>query len=112
MKLSTAQKKVIDDATAKIDFARSHNFYDWYRKAMNCATYSDDRIDQVMARNDEKLFGIGGKEYEMRSYEGYKNGEVLVTANTKTLAKLEEMGVIKIIKEGGMYPDLIKVINY
>lgn len=110
MKLSTAQKKVIDDATAKIDFARSHNFYDWYRHAYNCATYSDSDIDDHVAKWDCKYPRLAG--YHHKNYERYINGEAVVTANTRTLKRLEMIGLIEIVEEGGMYPDWIKVINY
>lgn len=112
MKLSQAQQRVIDQATREIDFARTHNFYDWYRHAMNCATWSDSEIDDHMEKEGAQWNGLGGKEYELREYDNRKKGQALVMANTKTLASLERLGIIEIINEGGTYPDTIKVINY
>lgn len=111
-KFSKVQEEILNRAKAEIDFARDHNFYDWYRHVFNCNFYTDERIDERMKEQEEKWNGIGGKAYEEDHYNRYRNGITLVTANTRTLAALEKLGAIRIVKEGGSYPDWIEVIGY
>lgn len=109
MKLSKAQTKVMETAKSNIDEARSINFHDWYRIHFNSKGESDDQIDEKIAK-DEKAYNMEG--YYHGRYEEERNGITLVMANTKTLKKMVEMGLIELVEEGGFYPDKIRIINY
>lgn len=111
IKLTPAQQKIMDRAQAQIDYARQHTFYDWYRHAYNTAkTLTDEEIDKCIKDWNTSCPTL--KDYERKSYEGARNGEAIMTTNTKTLTALVNMGLIKIIKLGGNYPDTIQILNY
>lgn len=110
MKLSKAQTEVMEMAKAKIDQARALNFYDWYRDRFNSKGESDDQIDEEIARFGKAYPSMTGWYHNM--YENERNGITLITANTRTLKKMVEMGLIELVEEGGLYPDKIRIINY
>ena len=91
MKLSNAQQKVMDEAKETIDYARTHTLYEW---AGGIESFAEDY-----------------KEY----YENNRKGIVLTRCNSKTLEKLENLGLIEILydsknKKDGI--DHVKVLNY
>lgn len=117
MKLSKAQITVLEDAKARIDFARSHDFYDWYRNGYSWyENKSNEEIDARLKKLDETDHKIGGTEYELTRYEWNRNGiDYLCHASSKTIIKLEELGLIEIIKDsnGEYYGfDQIRILNY
>ena len=112
MRLSKAQQAVMDAAKSKIDFARSANYYDWIRRAY--FTYKEVTDDQVLEiiEHDKKIFGY---DYCAKNFEEEKNGITIVQCNSKTLYKLQEYGLIEIIKDSKGQTcgiDTIKVLNY
>lgn len=109
MKLSKAQTEVMEMAKARIDEARSLSFYEWYRIHFNAKNYTDAQIDDEIARFDKHINEEG---WHHNMYENARNAITLVTANTRTLRKMEEMGLIELVKDGGSYPDHIRLINY
>lgn len=111
IKLTPAQQKVMEQAYAQIDYARTHNFYDWYRNGRKSAKHiTDEEIDKRI--KDWNTTYPELKDYHRKSYEGSKNGEAIIIANTKTLNALVNMGLIKIIELTGTYTDTIQVLNY
>lgn len=109
-KLTKAQEAVLNEAKANIDFARSVNFYDWYRVSYNANQKSDEDIEKQI--NKPLYKDIGGRAYFEGIYKNEIKGITLVMCNTRTLKALENLGYIRIINEGGSYPDRIEVIGY
>lgn len=112
MKLSKAQQEVMNQAKEKIDFARSANYYDWIRRSY--FPYKEVTDDQVLEtiEHDKKIFGY---DYIAKTFEEEKNGITIVQCNSRTLYKLQEYGLIEIVKDskGQTYGiDTIKVLNY
>lgn len=102
IKLSKAQEKVMEQAYKDIDLARNNNYEAWVRKYIK--GFTDEYIEERIRLEDRKDW-----------YEDRKNGIVLTSCNTKTLRKLEELGLIKIIKDstGSTWGiDIVKVLNY
>ena len=117
VKISKAQQMVLDDAKKDIDFARAYEtFEEWLRAGyarrgdkdyyINKLGYTEEKYNDMVAE------WIKREEWKREYYEADKVGCPLVTANTRTLRKLEEMGLIEVVEEGGSYPDRIKVIGY
>lgn len=104
MKLSGAQKEIIEKAHNEIDFARTHTIIEWATKCLGylgreLEEYEIDRVESYA--NDYKKY-----------YEREKNGIVLCRANSRTIKKLEEMGFVEILEVGGSFPDTLKILNY
>lgn len=100
-KLSKAQQAVMDQAKKDIDDARKMEYPEWLE------SHSSIRKDCL-----EKYVAEG---YLKDSWEERKTGVVLTHCNSKTLVKLEEMGLIEIIRDsnGDTYGiDIVKVLNY
>jgi len=115
-KLSKAQQEVLDIAKERIDFARTHNFYDWFRQYnRTCRNHTDEEVRKEI---DERTANgwIGNWEWETTRYEWNRNGiDYLCHASSATIKKLESLGLIEIIKDsnGEYYGfDQIKVLNY
>ena len=110
VKLTPAQQKVMDKAYKDIDDARNNDFYGWYNIVYNCK-HTKEEIDEEVKRWVDRY----NENYYHENYENRKNGMVLTHCNTKTLRKLEEMGLIKIIEDStgthiGL--DVVQVLNY
>ena len=124
-KLSKAQQKVMDDAKAKIDFARTHTLREWAQKKTRnteekiawrverCANYGCTA--EEMRQGLEKEISDYMKNYS-KCYENEKNAIVYTSeVNSRTLEKLESFGMIEIIydSKGQTFGiDTIKVVNY
>ena len=99
MKLTAAQQKVMDHATGRIDFARTHSFEEWFHKGF--PGWDFDRTN--------------GDPYYEKRFDEEKAGITLVTCNSRTLYKLRDMGLIEIIRDtsGSHFNvDEIRVLNY
>lgn len=122
-KLSKAQQTVMDDAKRKIDFARTHTLREWaatkrYPTGYNHITdrwnsygWSTKEEAVQSCENDITRYGENYGKY----YENEKSGIVLATCNSRTLVKLEQMGLIEIIYDSNgthFGIDTIKVLNY
>lgn len=115
-KLSNAQIKVLNGAKERIDFARTHDFYDWYmRTASNFEQkniHSNDELEKYLSNKyGRDLRGVYKKNY-MDNINGI---DYLCHASSKTIAKLESLGLIEIIKDsnGEYYGlDVIRILNY
>lgn len=104
MKLSKAQEKVMENAKRQIDEARSMDYPEWL---MHGNDYYEDHKDAWVKAVSEGRF----KEY----WENNRNGIVLTRCNSRTLAKLEEYGLIKIIEDskGEQFGvDTVQILNY
>ena len=110
IKLTPAQQKVMDRAYKDIDEARNNDFYGWFKIAYKCNETKEEIDERV-----ERWYNRYHENYYHENYEKTKNGMVLTHCNTKTLRKLEEMGLIKIIEDStgtkfGL--DVVQVLNY
>lgn len=97
MKLSKAQAKVIDWMKYVIDGARNNDI----------KTYAGGSWDYI--------HHPGHLEKIERMYEENRNGIVEIRCNSKTLVKLEEMGLIEIIYDSNgehFGVDKAKLLNY
>ena len=118
-KLSKAQNEIMTNAYEKIDFARSHSIEEWAMKKTNVPPanhpwskwyieeYGQLRYEAYKRERIEEHIERFGKYYELE-----KKGIILCQANSRTLNKLEELGLIKLHKDGGSYPDTIEILNY
>lgn len=114
-KLTKAQTEVVDEAKRKIDEAReAKSFEDYKIKSFekNTSSLKDENYRKYVLNIYLSQLKRGEYEWERKYYEKYKTGLVLVTANTKTLKKLEELGIIELVSVGNSYPDWIKLLNY
>ena len=104
MKLSKAQQNIIDKAKANIDKARSMDYQEWLLEKHPVYRTFDDEYRIAISQEKEK-----------EHYENERNGIVEITCNSRSLAKLKEMGIIEIIRDskGKSYGiDIIKILNY
>lgn len=112
MKLSKAQQAVIDKAKKDIDFARNSSFSDWHQKAFRCTPEEEDaHLRRVGNEKDVEWH----RNWSTKRFEEEKAGIVLTMCNSRTLAKLSELGLIEIIQDsnGQHYGiDTVKVLNY
>ena len=114
MKLTKEQERVMNQAKADIDFARTHTFIEWVKESIypyeshNNMHEDSWYMHEVYANN---LFDRLNKWYENE-----KNGRVLThRCNSRTLYKLEEYRLIRIETDGkdtGSAIDTIWVLNY
>lgn len=123
MKLSKAQAQILEYAHKVIDEARDMEYPDWL--------YSKNHYYQIpkwMTDETSPYYNPEGAEFrrkqfeeavareEMKDYwQAYRDGKVLTHCNSKTLVKLESLGLIEIIYDsnGEYYGlDWIRVLNY
>lgn len=102
VKLSKAQEKVMEKAYEKINRARECKDYEEY--VMKKTSFSEaGKLEEIKERRYE--------EYYKMELEGI----VLIQCNSKTLRKLEELGLVKILYDstGSHFGiDTVKVLNY
>jgi len=123
MKLSKAQAEVMEEAKKKIDRARSMDYPEWlmathnYYQVPKWATdetspsYNPRYAESLRKRFDEAVAKEEWKDY----WEMERNGIVLTRCNSRTLKKLEEYGLIKIIYDSNgehIGIDTVQVLNY
>ena len=119
MKLSKAQEEVINNAKARIDFARTQNFFGWYmgyyagnyeRKNIHTPEELDAYLENRTGRDNRTM-----KDLTTERYQNAINGIVPCIANSRTLKKLEELGIIEIIYDSNgdrLGLDEIRILNY
>lgn len=122
MKLTKAQTEVMEKAKARIDFARTHDFYDWFRDRWSFseekASWSKEQIDDYYKDMDKRFnnSNISFKDEDMNEYIDFTKGiDSSCHTNSKTLVKLEEMGLIEIIYDSNgdkIGIDKIRILNY
>ena len=108
-KLSKAQEAILNEAKKNIDEARSYKTYEEYAYNTSYRFYSrfssfEEAIQEI---REDSLYDIG-----IELYEELKSGIAFIKANTRTIEKLEEMGLIEIVRIGGSRYDRIKILNY
>lgn len=111
MKLSKAQQKIIDESKERIDIARSYGTFEEYFNSYESKYYNNNyNTAEKLKKRNPKLFE-GCKEW----WENNIRGIVLVSANSRTLYRLVELGLIEIIYDAKneIYGcDTIKLLNY
>lgn len=111
MKLSKAQQEVMQKARQCIDRARAcETFEEYYEK------YEAPHIGKAY-RNPDNLKRMSPDYYEniLKGYHDECNAIVGTHCNTRTLRKLEELGLIVILYDStgqAVGLDKIKVLNY
>ena len=111
IKLSKAQEEVLNDAKSYIENARKYNTYEEY-EYNRTSWYINHGISLKEAWENLKEIGDQGDGFRRYYWQKAREGFALVTANSRTIKKLEELGLIKIENEGGSYPDMIKVLDF
>lgn len=104
MKLSKAQETVMEDAKRQIDEAQSMDYPEWLKHGNGYYEDHEDAWNKAVA-----------KCYLKEYWEEHRNGIVLTHCNSRTLAKLEEYGLIKIIEDskGEQFGiDTVQILNY
>lgn len=108
-KLSNYQQKTLDDAKHQIDNARA------------CETVYEYVIKHAGSLQDRFKYHLDDYPELLSKYtkwwNEHKSGIVLVNSNIRTIQKLEQLGLIKVVKveEGrhtGYVLDRIQVLNY
>lgn len=123
MKLSKAQEKVMEEAKRKIDRARSMDYPEWLMDVNDYYQVPEWATDETSpyynpryAESLRKQFYEAVAKEEMKHYwEDNRNGIVLTRCNSRTLKKLEEYGLIKIIYDSNgehIGIDTVQVLNY
>lgn len=108
MKLSKAQAEVLEEAKRKIDEARQYETYEEYYVKSEPEWRRKDPEEYKTKHPDVW-------EYYKKNWENRRNGIVLTQCNSRTIRKLEKLGLIEIIEDScGQYVgvDTIKVLNY
>lgn len=110
-KLSKTQEEVLD------------KIKNYIKNSKQYATYEEKVLEEKVKPHNEFCLKHGYNpttlekemEYEERYRKYYDNAVnhniALCTANSKTLKKLEELGYIEILNEGGSYPDTVKLLT-
>ena len=112
MKLSKAQQQVMDYAKEKIDRARSYTEFEAYFDEVHGKHFNGmfNSAEKFKA-NDPKGF-----EWWRNLWEEEKNATVITgNVNSRTLYKLQELGLIKIIEDGknkSSGTDRIQILNH
>jgi hypothetical protein len=102
-KLSAAQQNIVDRAKAEIDLARTLGYAEWVIETHK--SFQKRYVEEAIETESMKKY-----------WEDNRNGIVLTHCNSKSLEKLQTLGLIEIIYdskgEKGYGIDKIKVINY
>lgn len=107
----------MDEAKRDIDEARALGFIEWYRIHCSYWKYKEMSDDELVSELKRKVCWKGTTEFEYWTnvYEGRKAGNVLTSCNSRTLYKLQEMGLIEILRDstGDHFGiDEVKILNY
>jgi len=109
MTLSKTQQQVMEKAKREIDEARTYETYEEYFLATNHCNNDYNTPDKYKEKD------LNGWEGSKAYWHWVREAKVLTHCNSKTLEKLEKLGLIEILKltTGEHYGiDLIKVLNY
>lgn len=115
MKLSKAQQDVMDKAKKDIDEARALDYPEWLRRDSyyQIPKWADKETAELI---EKRWMDAVNREYLKEYWEAEKNGIVLTHCNTRTLKKLEALGLIEILYDstgdGGYGIDHVKILNY
>lgn len=120
--LTASQKKVMDRAYDKVEFARTHTIDEW---ALNSVTRGDS-LEEYRPVKFWNSYGYKSKQEAINAtmkdaesykknygkfYEAEKIGQPLTTASTNTLKALEKRGYIRIVEAGGKFPDRVEIVE-
>ena len=94
-KLTKTQQRVIDEAKASIEEARTKSFEDWVTSTAH------ELVEELPERWVSVL---------RRDYDGLREGIAIVKASSNTLRALETKGFIEIVSDGGRNIDHIKLV--
>lgn len=111
MKLTKAQTEVLEYAKRCIDTARKYSSYAEYEYNEN-SFYRSRNITFEEAKKEIEERDARCDFWFTNCFNKKRSGIALITANSRTIKKLEEYGLIEIVDCGGSYPDWIRVIGY
>ena len=103
MKLSKAQKQVMNEAYGDIDKARSMSYPEWFKET------------QAPGLRENAIPRLIENEYLKEYWEDARNGIVLTHCNSRTIRKLAELGLVEIVRDSSGESfgiDTIKILNY
>lgn len=114
MKLSKAQAEVLEELKNGIDVARSLSYPEWLVKNQGYETpdWADDELRKFC---EERLKKAVERKELYEYYENKRNAITLIRCNSRTLKRLEALGLIEIVYDstGEDYGiDTVKVLNY
>ena len=108
----------MEEAKARINYARTHSFCDWWRKNdgyWKNKELSDEQVYEHIKELQRRGWKVSVEYYEKR-YEMNRNGiDYLCHASSATIKKLESLGLIEIIYDSNGESwgfDRIRVLNY
>ena len=118
VKLTVAQQRVLDQAKREIDYARNcKDVWDYairnYCIVLNGTATEEDKAE--LRASQQSFTKPTQVENLTRNWERVKQGIVwTIRVNSKTLLKLEELGLIEIIElmNGAYGMDTIRILNY
>lgn len=118
VKLTAAQQRVLDQAKREIDYARNcKDVWDYairnYCIVLNGTATEEDKAE--LRASQQSFTKPTQVENLTRNWERVKQGIVwTIRVNSKTLLKLEELGLIEIIElmNGTYGMDTIRILNY
>ena len=118
VKLTAAQQKVLDNAKREIDYARScKDVLDYairnYGPILNGT--ATEEIKAELRAKEKGMLKPQQIEALTHNWENRKRGIVwTIRVNSKSLLKLEELGLIEIIEltNGAYGMDTIRILNY
>lgn len=123
MKLSKAQAEVLEQAHKDIDKARSMDYPEWlmatnhyYQIPKWAEDETSPHYNPSLVEHLRNKFAEAIEREELKDYwQRERNGIVLTRCNSKTIKKLEEYGLVKIIYDsnGESYGiDTVQILNY
>jgi len=111
MKLSAAQEKILTQAKKEIDEARSYETFEDY--FLN--EYAPHMNGDYDTPEKYKTRDYNGYKYYEKYWTDLKNAIVLTHCNSRSLKKLESLGLIEIIEDSTNQNygiDVVKILNY
>jgi len=112
MKLSKAQNEVMTMAKKQIDEARKYDYPEWLKETNSWYQVDENESEEYKAFKEKAYRDAVNEGRHKKYWQMHKEGIAFVECNSRTIQKLEKLGLIEIIEDGRSYTDVIKVLNY